>query len=147
MKPVLAALRVARQALCALSRNGCGHNSVSRLLTGRRGNDGRIFLQAPTHRTVPSGARRQSCRVTLGAQRCLGRTKSLRACENAAPLVQWQRLSANMRIPSSLGSAMRALIHCSGWMRTTGRRPHKPFIRVAACIKGAAGLCHISGFY
>jgi hypothetical protein len=37
--------------------------------------------------------------------------------------VEWQRLSANKRIPSSLGSAMRALIHCSGWTRTTGRRP------------------------
>ena len=26
--------------------------------------------------------------------------------------------SANKRIPSSLGSAMHALIHCSGWTRT-----------------------------
>jgi hypothetical protein len=33
---------------------------------------------------LPIGA---PCSVTLGAQRCLGRAKSLRACENAAPLV------------------------------------------------------------
>ena len=54
--------------------------------------------------------------------------------------VEWQRLSANKRIPSSLGSAMRALIRCSGWRRTTGRRPHKLFIPAAACIKGAAEM-------
>jgi hypothetical protein len=35
-----------------------------------------------------------------------------------------------------LGNACRN--HCSGWTRTTGRRPHKPFILAAACIKGAA---------
>jgi NAD(P)-dependent dehydrogenase (short-subunit alcohol dehydrogenase family) len=35
---------------------------------------------APTHRTVANSARRQSCSVTLGAQRCLGRAKCLRAC-------------------------------------------------------------------
>src|SRR5438270_13422196 len=52
-------------------------------------------------------------------------------CENAAPLVEWP-LSANKRIPSSLGSAMRALIHCSGWRRTTGRRPFKLFVSAAA---------------
>jgi hypothetical protein len=32
---------------------------------------------------------------------------------------------------------MSALVHCSGWTRTTGRRPHKLFIPAAACITGA----------
>jgi NAD(P)-dependent dehydrogenase (short-subunit alcohol dehydrogenase family) len=48
-----------------------GADTISRLLARRRGNDGRIFLQAPTHRTIANSARRQSCSVTLGAQRCL----------------------------------------------------------------------------
>src|ERR1019366_10205902 len=59
-------------------------------------------VQAPTHRTVASGARRQSCGVALGAQRCPGRAKSLRACENAAPLVEWRcriRQQANSEQP------------------------------------------------
>jgi len=63
---------------------------------------------------------------------------TLRACEDAAPLVEWH-LSAIKRIPSSLGSAMR-LVHCSGWTCTKGRRPHKLFIPAAACIKGAAQM-------
>lgn len=85
------ALRVARQALRDFPGTGRGSDRLSRLFTRRRGNYGRIFLQAPAHRTVASGARRQSGVVTLGAQRCPGRAKSQRACENAAPSVEWQR--------------------------------------------------------
>jgi hypothetical protein len=39
-----------------------------------------------------------------------------------------------------LGNACRN--HCSGWTRTTGRRP--PFIRAAACIKGEAEMSESS---
>jgi hypothetical protein len=75
----------------------------------------------------------------VGAQRCLGRAKCLRACEDAAPLVEWH-LSANKLIPSSLGPAMRASPLFRHGRAQRDVAPHKLFIPAAACIKGAAEM-------